>query len=150
MVDTFEAFCREHEPRLRRALAAAYGPAVGVDACAEAMAYLWQHRERVLAMSNPAGYLYRVGQSAARRLRRPGPPLFAPSSVDGMPDVEPRLVKLLEALSESQRVCVVLVHAYGFTQQEVADILGVDHSTVRTHLARALTRLRTDLEGNCA
>lgn len=150
MVDTFEAFCRQYEPRLRRALAAAYGPAVGVDACAEAMAYLWQHRERVLAMSNPAGYLYRVGQSAARRLRRPGPALFEPAPVPGVPEVEPRLVALLASLSESQRVCVVLVHAYGFTQQEVADILGVDHSTVRTHLARALARLRSDLEADRA
>ena len=139
-------FCREHEPRLRRALSAAYGPAVGVDACAEAMAYLWQHRERVLPMANPVGYLYRVGQTAARRLRRPEPPLFAPRPIDGVPEVEPRLLELLVRLSESQRVCVVLVHAYGFSQQEVADVLGVEHSTVRTHLARALARLRAELE----
>ena len=147
-MDRFEAFCAEHEARLRRALSAAYGPDAGVDAAAEAMAYAWQHRARVLAMDNPAGYLYRVGQTAAARLRRPGPRfVVAETSTAGEPpDVEPRLVALLEPLTEPQRVCVVLVHAYGWKQQEVADLLGVEHATVRTHLARALTKLRDALE----
>jgi DNA-directed RNA polymerase specialized sigma24 family protein len=38
------------------------------------------------------------------------------------------------------------VHAYGWKQQEVADLLGVEHATVRTHLARAMAKLRDALE----
>ncbi len=41
--DTFEAFVRDAEPRLRRALVAAYGPEQGRDAAAEALAYAWEH-----------------------------------------------------------------------------------------------------------
>jgi hypothetical protein len=36
------------------------------DALAEAFAYAWQHRERVMAMDNASGYLYRVAQSKSR------------------------------------------------------------------------------------
>jgi DNA-directed RNA polymerase specialized sigma24 family protein len=63
----FEDFAATVGLHLRVALVAAYGPEVGLDAAAEAIAYGWQHWERVGVMSNPAGYLYRVGQSAARR-----------------------------------------------------------------------------------
>jgi RNA polymerase sigma factor (sigma-70 family) len=56
------------------------------------------------------------------------------------------LVPALESLSESQRTCVLLVHAFGWSQAETAAMLGVDPSTVRTHLARGLTRLQHALE----
>lgn len=38
----FSAFAREVEPRIRRALIAAFGPDVGTDAAAETMAIAWQ------------------------------------------------------------------------------------------------------------
>jgi len=49
--------------RLRAALVAAYGPDVGADAAAEALAYGFEHWDELESMSNPAGYLYRVGQT---------------------------------------------------------------------------------------
>ena len=42
-VEAFETFFAETEPRLRRALVAAYGPERGRDAAAEALAYAWEH-----------------------------------------------------------------------------------------------------------
>lgn len=57
---------REHGPRVQRALIAAYGAEIGVEAHAEAMAVGWERWDQVAAMENPAGYLYRVGQSRAR------------------------------------------------------------------------------------
>ncbi len=54
VVDGFEAFVVEQEPKLRRAL-----------------------------VENPTGYLYRVGQSRAQKRRRTAPPSFpAPRSQD--------------------------------------------------------------------
>jgi DNA-directed RNA polymerase specialized sigma24 family protein len=53
----FERFVRQVEPELRRALTGHLAPGVVADAVAEAFAYAWQHRERVLSMTNPAGYL---------------------------------------------------------------------------------------------
>ena len=144
-VVTFEEFAATVGVRLRAGLVAAFGPDAGVDAAAEALAYGWQNWNRVGAMDNPSGYLYRVGRTAARRARRPQGFLPTPPDAD-VPDFEPRLLPALEALSDAQRVCVVMVHAYGWGQTEVADLLDVSPSTVRTHLARALTHLQNALE----
>ncbi|MEM8708987.1 MAG: hypothetical protein AAGE98_21175 [Actinomycetota bacterium] len=63
---TFATFFAEAEPKLRPALIARYGGELGRDATAEALAYGWQHWDRVAAMDNPVGYLYRVGERWGR------------------------------------------------------------------------------------
>lgn len=67
-------------------------------------------------------------------------------SDDQVRNFEPRLVPALERLSEQQRVVVVLVHGYAWSQAEVAELLGVVPSTIHTTLRRALTNLQHDLE----
>lgn len=141
----FEGFAVVAGPRLRTALVAAYGPDVGADAAAEALAYGWEHWARLAEMENPAGYLFRVGQTAARSARRPHGYLPVPSPQE-LPAFEPGLVPALESLSEGQRTCVLLIHALGWTQTETAALLNIDVSTVRTHLARGLARLQDALE----
>lgn len=139
----FEAFVVDVEPRLRHALIARYGVERGREATAEALGWAWAHWERVESMRNPAGYLYRVGQSRTRRrLSR----FLAPPATADMPPVEPGLGAALAELSEAQRVAVLLVHGYGWTTSEVAEMLDVKPTTVQTHLARALERLRVALE----
>lgn len=142
---TFEEFAEVAAPRLRHALVSAYGLDVGVDAAAEAMAYGFEHWDEVSRTSNPAGYLYRVGQTAARRLRRQPPSLPRPEPTE-LPDLEPGLLPALEDLTETQRVVVVLVVGLQWRQSEVAELLDISHSSVRTHLERAMTHLRESLE----
>jgi RNA polymerase sigma factor (sigma-70 family) len=142
----FETFAEEVGPRLRHALVAAYGVDVGVDAAADALAYGFEHWARVSSMTNPSGYLYRVGQSSAQRLlRRPVRLPRAEAAI--LPDVSPELVPALEELSEQQRVVVVLVAGLQWRQSEVAELLKLSESSVRTHLRRALAHLREILEG---
>lgn len=139
----FGSFVAEHEPRLHRALVAAYGFERGRDATAEALAWAWQHWTEVGEMRNPTGYLYRVGQSRTRERKRPV--VFAPRP-DGDPAwVEPALLGVLGELTEAQRTAVVLVHAYGWTHREVAELTGVSASSIQTHLERGLAKLRTAL-----
>lgn len=138
----FEAFVREVEPRLRIALVAIFGQDRGRDATAAALAWGWEHLDRVKGMDNAAGYLYRVGRSSQRERKRPA---FRPVPEESMPDVEPGLPKALGKLSEKQRLAVVLVHAYGWSRQEVAVMAGVSVSTLDTHLERGLGKLRKSL-----
>ena len=137
----FDEFVAVVRPRLARAFSAAYGIDRGQEALAEAMGYAWEHFEVVAAMENPAGYLYRVGQSRSRQRRKPAA-FPAPRSV-GLPDVEPRLGLALAGLSERQRVCVMLVYAFEWTHQEVADLLELSRSTVQNHVERGLEHLRS-------
>ena len=139
----FTAFVAEVEPRLRRALVAAYGADRGREAVAEALAWGWEHWSEVEAMDNPAGYLYRVGQSRTRPRKEP-PRFEAPPGAE--PWVEPSLLPALADLTERQRVAVVLVHGFGWTHREVAELTDVAVTSVQNHVERGLEKLRAALE----
>ncbi len=143
----FEGFVSDAEPRLRRALVAAYGPAVGREATIDALGWAWRHWDRLVDLDNPVGYLYRVGQTEARNARRTPPPIEPPDvGGGGEPWFEPALEPALLALSEQQRVAVVLCHGFGWTHREVAGLLEVSTSSVQTHVERGLAHLRRALE----
>jgi DNA-directed RNA polymerase specialized sigma24 family protein len=142
---TFAEFHSSAEPQLRRALIARYGGQVGREAAAEALAYGWEHWDRLRTMENPIGYLYRVGQSRSRRLW-PRRTVFSAPGLTELPWFEPKLPQALEELSARQRQVVVLVHGFEYTHQEVADLLGISRSSVQNHVERGLAKLRSDLE----
>lgn len=144
--ENFDRFTAEAGERLRRVLVAQHGVEVGNDVTDEALAYAREHWERVSAMENPVGYLYRVGQSATRRHtrwnRRVMFPVEPPSDDPGDPGLHAALLNL----RESQRVCVVLVHVYDWTYEQTAAVLGISLAAVRNHLNRGLRQLRHELE----
>lgn len=143
--DRFTSFVEQVEPRLRRALVAAFGPERGRDAAAEALAYGWEHWDRIAAMANPAGYLYRVGRDRGRRMTA-SPPLLPPTErVHTDRWVEPRLPDELSLLSEQQRVVVALLYGYEWSMSEVAELLEVSKGTVQSYAKRGLAHLREGL-----
>ena len=143
----FTAFVRDVEPRLLHALVAHYGQVDGREATVDALSWAWENWDRLADVDNKLGYLYRVGQSATRRYAaRPVPGVLHVRAVQQSPDIDPGLLPALAQLSEQQRTAVVLVHAFGWTQTEVAELLDVTVSTVREHITRGLTRLRARLE----
>jgi DNA-directed RNA polymerase specialized sigma24 family protein len=141
--DEFTFFVKAHEPRLRIALMAAYGPDRGREATCEALAYAWEHWDAVQAMDRPVGYLFRVGQSKSRPRMRPRPDPELSGRAE--PWVEPGLPDALESLSRKQRMAVVLVDAYEWTCREAGEMMGVSEDTVRTHLRRGMRKLRASL-----
>lgn len=141
--DEFTEFVSRHEPRLRVALMSAYGPDRGREAACEALAYGWEHWDRVRTMEHPVGYLFRVGQSKTRPRRSPLPDPIVSTGTE--PWVEPGLPRALQRLSRKQRMAVVLVNAYGWTHREAAEVMGISAESVRTHLARGLEKLRSSL-----
>lgn len=142
--ESFEDFVTGHHLHLKRALVAAVGVEAGLDAAAEALAYGWEHWDRVSRMDNPGGYLYRVGMSRARA-PRPAPVDLPRVAESEMPWVEPSLPEALACLSQQQRSAVILVHTFGYSLSEVAQLLGVAKGTVQTHVERGLTSLRQSM-----
>jgi DNA-directed RNA polymerase specialized sigma24 family protein len=115
------------------------------------LSWAWEHWDRIDAASNKLGYLYRVGQNAARRNgSRAQPGRSDAADEQRLPDVEPALLPALTKLSAQQRTAVLLVHGFGWSQTDAAELLDVNVSTVREHLARGLIRLRTTLGVNDA
>jgi DNA-directed RNA polymerase specialized sigma24 family protein len=140
----FTEFVARNEPTLRRAFVAAYGGQRGREATAEAMAFAWENWDRLSEVGNVAGYLYRVGQSRTRHRR---PPFDLVPSHPEEAQFEPGLLPALASLSLRQRTAVVLVHGFGWTLREVAELTGVKVTTVQNHLERGLAKLRRHLEG---
>lgn len=80
-------------------------------------------------------------QSRARRLAiAPGDGLSEDASADAI-----AVRDALAALPVDQRACVVLRYYGGFTEQEVASLLGCSVGTVKSRAHRALARLREEL-----
>jgi len=131
---------------LRRALVARYGFDVGRDAAADALAWAVEHWAELAAMANPVGYLYRVGQSSAKRqLRWSRPDVLVPQPVtDDVVDVD--LQRALMTLRPEERTAVLMVHGFGYRYREVAEVLDTAVSNVTNHVNRGLARLRTLME----
>ena len=139
--DEFEEFFRSVEPRLRPALVASLGPDRGRDASAEALTWAFEHWGRVLGLTSPVSYLYRVGVSRTRQ-RKDG--WLEPNSFR-VPEVEPELAAALSELTDRQRTAVGLVSGYGWTLREVGELDDISPSTVAAHLRRGLEQLRNHL-----
>lgn len=138
----FEEFFARSERPVRFALSARFGFEVGREAAAEALAYAWEHWDRIGVMDNPAGYVYRVGHRVGMRTTKRVEPVDFSRPGEEHYLIEPRLLSVLSDLSSRQRTVVVLVHGLGWTQQETADFLGLSTSTVQKHVERGLEKLR--------
>lgn len=142
--ESFAAFFADCEQRLRAALTSRFGVEVGREACAEALAYGWEHWDRVQGLENPVGYLYRVGVTKGRLDRRPFP-VRSDAVYDSAGWFEPGLGEALGSLSVRQRTVVGLIHGYGWSFGEVARLLGLGKSTVQSYERRGMARLRRKL-----
>ncbi len=138
----FTAFARDLEPKLRYALAGTAPSDDVQEAVQDALVYAWRHWERVSTLANPGGYLYRVARRKTWRRRRRPPLVVGEGAVHDGYTGEPHLPRAMATLSASQRKVVFLVEGLGLSQREVADLLSVRRSTVRTHLNRGISKLR--------
>lgn len=142
--EEFEVFCASVEPSLRRALTATYGTARGRQATFDALAWSWEHWDRLESKRNVVGYLYRVAQSQSRPRR--ARLLFEPPTVVE-PWFEPKLPDALGSLTAKQRISVFLVYGAGWTHAEVASLLDIRVATVQKHVERGLEKLRGAIGG---
>jgi RNA polymerase sigma-70 factor (ECF subfamily) len=147
--DEFDRRLGEHLQHLRGVLIARHGVEVGADVHAEVVVYAWENRDRVATLVNPGGYLYRVSQSRARRYRRwkrvrdlPGEQAHPSHNLD--PNGE--LSDALAGLKPDERTVAIVVHAYGYTYSEAAELLGMTPAAVRNRLHRGMTKLRRTLK----
>jgi RNA polymerase sigma-70 factor (ECF subfamily) len=148
----FEGFVGSEGPRLRQVLIARFGLDVGCEVHRDALAWAWEHRAQVMEMESPVGYLYRVAQSAARRHLRWSSRvvLVRPSASDASEDrrVDLDLAQALGRLRREQRIAVTLVHAYGWSYSDVADLLQISVASTTNHVHRGLRKLRKTLENS--
>ena len=141
-------YLSDARPLLERALVARFGLRDGMDAASDAIEYAITHWDRVSAMENPTGYLFKVAHSKATRAIRRSKRLTMlasePTTTDRPVDID--LQRALLQLPWEQRVAVMLVHSHGHTYASAAEVLDVPVTTITNHLHRGLAQLRTAMD----
>ena len=151
---TFEAFYdAESEKLFRRLWLITRNRAEAEEIMQEAFLKVWERWDRVGAIEDPVGYLYRTAMNVFRKryrravlaLRRT---VGRSPQPDDIADVEDRDVvrRILGSLPPRQRAALVLTEMLGFSAEEAGRALGIQASTVRslTHKARESVR-RTEV-----
>jgi RNA polymerase sigma factor (sigma-70 family) len=151
---SFERFFEAEHGRLLRALYLVTGNAEEAEELMQdAFVAVWERWDRVGAMDDPTGYLFRTAMNRFRsRLRRATRAtrraVGAAEGGDAFAAAEERdvVARALARLPERQRAAVVLTELLGYDSTEAGRILGVKDVTVRSLASQARATLRTELE----
>lgn len=150
--EAFEAFFEAERVRLLGALIVMTGNrAEAEELLQDAFLKVWERWDRVAAMENPTGYLYRTALNLyRRRLRRASVAMrrafsFMPDS-DELAGVEVRdeAVRLLGKLTPRERAAIVITAYLGYSSEEAAQLMGINANTVRVLTGRARAALRAE------
>lgn len=125
----------------------------GWDLTQDALARLVVALDRIDLDGSPRAYLYktivRLNLNRLRRAGREGAAMVRvartmasaePGSEIDLPDW---LAAALRSLSPRQRTALALVHIWGFSIDEASELMNCRRNTVKTHLSRAMSQLRT-------
>lgn len=74
------------------------------------------------------------------------PPVVATRQATPDAGLQRRIAAAMETLSANQREAFVCVHLQGLTIEETAEVLGRAPGTIKSHLHRALKKLRSELD----
>ena len=152
----FSDFFAKRYERLVRACALLTGRAEeGEDLAQEAMARVLERWDRVSAMDDPEGFLYRTALNvhrkalrrlavAARRQVSREPPTDDSDATDRRLD----LLRTIRSLPRAQREALALVEWLGYSAEEAGSMFGIEPASVRGRLHRAREGLRQRYGGS--
>jgi RNA polymerase sigma-70 factor (ECF subfamily) len=153
-VPALAAVASEHRAWLVRRLALVVGDATEAEDLAQQALLRATERWPLPAGSNVQAWLAVVGVRLAlderRRRRRWGFLPILEMDQEWAMTTDPDLWRALADLDRCTRAALVLTVLDGYTQDEVAEMLGVPRGTVASWLSRGKARLRGVLERNGA
>lgn len=123
-------------------------PAAAEDVAAEALVRAYARWARVGDLPYRDAWVLRVTTNLALDMLRKRQPRQAPRLEDEFEDAAAQRMTLaaaLRRLPRRQREVVALRYLAGLSEHEVARTLGIGDGTVKTHVSRALARLRETL-----
>jgi RNA polymerase sigma-70 factor, ECF subfamily len=113
---------------------------IASDATAEAFARALTSPEMI---RNPRAWVWRVGfRVATKELRAAGALSAPPEGIYELDEEAAEVTESLSRLSERQRAVIVLHYYADLPTDEIAELLGMNRSTVSVHLHRGRNKLR--------
>jgi RNA polymerase sigma-70 factor, ECF subfamily len=150
----FESFFEVEHTRLFRTMYLVAGNAQEAEEITqEAFLKVWERWDRVGAMEDATGYLFRTAmnqfRSQYRRATRAAKHLVAgPRQADQFAEAESRdeVARALRTLAPRQRAALVLTELLTYSSEEAASVLGVTAGTVRALAHQGREALRKTME----
>lgn len=150
---TFEAFFDTERDGLFGALVLITGDRHEAEEIAQdAFLVLWERWDRVSAMDNPAGYLYRTSMNVFRRRRRRAAlavrravGLVHAEDAFAAADARQVVARALAGLARRQRAALVLTELLGFSSEEAGRALGIKPVTVRVLASQGRAAMKQSL-----
>ena len=154
-------FRREFAPLVRALTLVAGDREAAADAVQDAFVQAHRHRDRVLGLESPTGWLRHVALNRIRNQHRgqqreaAALPRLAVSdeSTDGVADVvgsARAAAAMVASLPPQQRSTAAMYYLLDQPTAAIADHLGITEATVRSHLRAARQRLHEQLEGGAS
>jgi RNA polymerase sigma factor (sigma-70 family) len=147
---SFEALYQAHRVEaVRLAWLLSHDAALAEDVAQDAFVALYRALDRI---DNPAAYLrrsvvngvYERSRRRDREQRRNGLVVAAQQVVYEGPSGG--IIDAIATLPIDQRTCIVLRYWADLRDHEIADAMGIRPGTARSHLSRATSRLRKELQ----
>jgi RNA polymerase sigma-70 factor (ECF subfamily) len=144
-----EIYGRYGQPLLRTATRLLGRPQEAEDAVQETFLKLFRGIDGFRRGARLSTYLFQILHNTcidALRKRKPAAPEFEEGNI---PDARPShelahsLAQAVDGLPEQMKACFVLFAVEQYSQEEVAEILGVNVGTVKTSVHRARKKLRS-------
>jgi RNA polymerase sigma-70 factor (ECF subfamily) len=150
---TFEAFFQAEQRRLQRALYLMTGDiGEAEELMQDAFVAVWERWDRVSAMDEPVGYLYRTAMNRFRSARRRAVRaakravgLGAAGDAFAAVDERDAVARGLAALTPRQRQAVVLTELLGFDAAAAAELMSIEAVTVRVLASQGRAALKEAL-----
>jgi len=146
----FEEFFLRERGRLLGSMVLVTGSAHEAEEIVqEAFVRTWERWDRVGAMDDPTGYLYRTAfnvlRSAYRRVVR-----SARRSLTRTPEPDPygtvadreEIVRALAVMTPRERAAVILTELHGYSVHEAAELMGIRPGTVYVLVSKGRKSLR--------
>ena len=153
---SFESFFEANRCRLFGSFCLITGsPHEAEEIAQDAFLRLWERWDRVSAMDDPTGFLFRTAMNVFRSRRRRAVlatkrTLALAPVADELAAVEDRdeLVRRMLPLTAHQRAALVLTNYLGYSSDDAARILHVRASTVRALATKGRATARRSTEGS--
>jgi RNA polymerase sigma-70 factor, ECF subfamily len=149
----FEQLVEAEHVRLFRALSLiTRDPVEAEDVMQEAFLKVWERWDRAPSIADPTSYLYRTALNIYRSRRRRGAVTLRRAigidpGRDELREVEARndVVRALRALTQRQRLSLVLIDLLDYSSKEAALLMGIKPATVRVLASQGRAALKREL-----
>lgn len=133
-------------------------PQLAQDIVQDVFLKVWNNRRNFISIDSPASYIYIMGRNAVFNALKKKTEITGLEETHHLPDdfmlpdqkieireLSQRIESVVNQLPPQQQLIIKLSREEGLSHKEIADRLGIEKTTVKNHIVRALNTIRNRL-----